>query len=67
MPKWKGGLGFKKFEDINKALLSKLTWKVVKREEHLWAILLRFKYLNVYSFFRCQVKMKDYVEAKKIN
>lgn len=53
MPKWKGGLGFKKFEDINKALLSKLTWKVVKREEHLWAILLRFKYLNVYSFFRC--------------
>lgn len=46
-----GGLGFKKFQDFNLALLSKLGWLTAKGENRLWVDVLRRKYLQGRSFF----------------
>lgn len=55
-PKEQGGLGFKRFNDINMALLSKLAWHMARDKDHLWVRLLRSKYLRGQSFFRHKVK-----------
>ena len=52
-PKKEGGLGFKKFEDINKSLLAKLAWKVSIEPKSLWVKCLLAKYL----------KQKDFLNA----
>ncbi|KAF4389627.1 hypothetical protein F8388_009760 [Cannabis sativa] len=39
-----GGLNFKKFEDMNLALVSKLGWKLAKGEESLWTRVFCAKY-----------------------
>ena len=43
-PKCKGGLGFKKAKDCNKALLAKLTWMVASRRDSLCMRILGAKY-----------------------
>ena len=45
-----GGLGLKKSEDFNQALLTKLAWEVPKNEDKLWVKIFRRKYLKVGSF-----------------
>ena len=35
VPKATGGLGFKKFKDINNALLAKLAWMVASKRDNL--------------------------------
>ncbi|KAH7542692.1 hypothetical protein FEM48_Zijuj02G0101100 [Ziziphus jujuba var. spinosa] len=40
-PKSARGLGFKKFEDINKALIAKLGWFIAKDRDCLWVKLLK--------------------------
>ena len=41
-----GGLGFKQFEDINKSLLTKLTWKVCIEKDALWVKCFIGKYVK---------------------
>lgn len=41
LPKDRGGLGFRKFMDINRALLAKLGWSLARGEKNLWTDLFR--------------------------
>lgn len=50
-PKNTGGVGFRKFKNINLALLAKLGWKLAKGEVSLRTPILRAKYLNNKTFF----------------
>lgn len=43
-PKDKGGLGFKKFADINNAYMAKLAWQMVNNPEKLWVRIMKSKY-----------------------
>ncbi|KAL0412514.1 UNVERIFIED_CONTAM: putative ribonuclease H protein [Sesamum radiatum] len=45
-PKSKGGLGFRKFSDFNKALVSKIAWNILQKSEKLWCTTLSAKYLK---------------------
>lgn len=47
-----GGLGFKKFYDINTALLAKMGWKIASEEISLCLNVLQGKYLKGSSYFR---------------
>ena len=44
LPKGKGGLGFKKAKDTNRALLAKLAWMVASKRDSLCMMILRAKY-----------------------
>ncbi|KAL9437050.1 hypothetical protein AB3S75_022984 [Citrus x aurantiifolia] len=44
MPKIHGGLGFKKINEINQALLMKLSWEVVSNSDKLWVKVFCSKY-----------------------
>lgn len=46
MPKCSGGLGLRRFRDINMAFVTKLAWKVCTYRERSWAQLVRSKYLR---------------------
>ncbi|KAL3839320.1 hypothetical protein ACJIZ3_023911 [Penstemon smallii] len=46
LPKSKGGLEFRKTEDFNRALVTKLTWKVASNDNELWVEVLKGKYLQ---------------------
>ncbi|CAL9017352.1 unnamed protein product, partial [Prunus brigantina] len=48
-PKSKGGLGFKKTHDMKKALLAKSGWRLLKKDEGLWAQIFEKKYLKGHS------------------
>ena len=58
-PKNCGGLGFRKFEDTNLALLAKLGWKVATDPNAMWVNLLRQKYCRIDSFFSVEPKKSD--------
>ena len=45
-----GGLGLRRFYDFNLALLSKLGWKVVSKEDVFWMAVLRAKYCRIEKF-----------------
>lgn len=49
VPKSMGGLGIRSM-GLNKALISKLVWKVFTNEDCLWVRMLRSKYLHHVSF-----------------
>uniref|UniRef100_A0A803PWZ9 Reverse transcriptase domain-containing protein n=1 Tax=Cannabis sativa TaxID=3483 RepID=A0A803PWZ9_CANSA len=44
LPMDRGGLNFKKFEDINLALLAKLGWKLASGDTSLWCTIFKEKY-----------------------
>lgn len=50
---------FKRFSDINTALLAKLAWKIASEEESMWTQILASKYLRGQSFFQHQLKPGD--------
>ncbi|CAL2231440.1 unnamed protein product [Prunus armeniaca] len=43
---WKGGLGFKKSDAMNQALLAKTGWRIQNKDEGLWARIYEAKYLK---------------------
>uniref|UniRef100_A0A803NKP6 Reverse transcriptase domain-containing protein n=1 Tax=Cannabis sativa TaxID=3483 RepID=A0A803NKP6_CANSA len=45
-PKCCGGLGFKRFKDMNTALLAKLIWEILQKKDKLWIKALRAKYCS---------------------
>lgn len=45
-PKYNGGLGFRKFLDMNTAFITKLAWKVCIEQHRTWVQLIRSKYLR---------------------
>ncbi|KAH7536620.1 hypothetical protein FEM48_Zijuj03G0004000 [Ziziphus jujuba var. spinosa] len=44
-PKEMGALGFRRFKDLNMALITKLGWKLACEEDSLWIKLMKAKYL----------------------
>ena len=44
MPKQYGGLGFKKMDEMNQAMLMKLSWEVVSKSDKLWVQVFCSKY-----------------------
>ena len=49
-PKAMGGLGFRKMEDVNLALILKLSWKLLTHLKSLWVDQLQGKYISFGSF-----------------
>ena len=58
-PKPHGGLGFRRFEDINQALLTKLAWEMARNGEKKWTRTMRTKYYQESSFWSTPHKSKD--------
>lgn len=50
LPKSSGGLGFRRMMDTNRALLSKLAWKMANPSNNLWRSLLASSYLISSNF-----------------
>lgn len=49
-PKCEGGLGIRKFQDVNAAIIVKLRWKVLKDPDNLWVRVVSAKYLTRNNF-----------------
>lgn len=49
-PNCEGGLGIRKFLDVNAANLAKLGWKVLKEVDNLWVRVVTAKYLRGKKF-----------------
>lgn len=45
-PKWEGGLGVRKTEDVDTAFLAKQGWKILKQPDNVWVQLMNQKYLK---------------------
>uniref|UniRef100_A0A803PER9 Uncharacterized protein n=1 Tax=Cannabis sativa TaxID=3483 RepID=A0A803PER9_CANSA len=55
-PKQMGGLGYRHFEDINHALLSKLAWQLASKVDRPWCNVFKGKYFPRDSFWSIQEK-----------
>lgn len=51
-PKDLDNLGFRRFKDMNLALIAKLGWKIASGEDCLWTRMLKAKYLQNEMFFK---------------
>ncbi|XP_060965474.1 uncharacterized protein LOC133034409 [Cannabis sativa] len=58
-PKMLGGLGFRRFEDINHALLAKLAWMLACGINRPWCDIMKGKYFPRESFWSVQEKPTD--------
>lgn len=54
LPKWAGGIGMRKREDLNKALVAKLSWEVASNSGKKWVQLFRKKYVKHRNFMKMQ-------------
>lgn len=55
-PKMSGGLGFRKFREVNEVFTTKLCWQLCTEPNRFWVKLVRSKYLRgrkVLDFNRC--------------
>ena len=51
-PKSVGGLGIKKIEDMNKALVAKMTWEIASNVNKLWVQIFKKKYVKHTNFMK---------------
>uniref|UniRef100_A0A803PFQ0 Reverse transcriptase domain-containing protein n=1 Tax=Cannabis sativa TaxID=3483 RepID=A0A803PFQ0_CANSA len=58
-PKWSGGLGFRRMEDVNNALLSKLAWLLASGDRRAVNVALQARYFPRESFWSVQKKNGD--------
>ena len=49
-PKFKGGLGIRKNDDANKALTTKLGWRILTDNDNIWTRIMRDKYVKNKNF-----------------
>ena len=54
LPKWAGGIDIRKTEDLNKALVAKLSWEVASNSEKKWVQIFRKKYVQHRNFMKMQ-------------
>ncbi|KAK9995734.1 hypothetical protein SO802_020420 [Lithocarpus litseifolius] len=54
LPKWAGGIGIRKTEDLNKALVAKLSWEMASNSGKKWVQLFRKKYVKHRNFMKMQ-------------
>ena len=47
-----GGLGIKKIEDMNKDLVTKMSWDIVKNADKLWVKVFQKKYVKNRNFMK---------------
>uniref|UniRef100_A0A803QPG7 Reverse transcriptase domain-containing protein n=1 Tax=Cannabis sativa TaxID=3483 RepID=A0A803QPG7_CANSA len=58
-PTVQGGLGFRKLEDMNKALLAKLAWQFVSKDDRPWVTCFSNKYCSNESFWSVKNRDRD--------
>uniref|UniRef100_A0A803Q6R3 Reverse transcriptase domain-containing protein n=1 Tax=Cannabis sativa TaxID=3483 RepID=A0A803Q6R3_CANSA len=60
-PKRNGGLGFRKFKDVNMALLAKMAWYLLEGENSskAWVNILTTKYCKVQDFWSVEANQND--------
>ena len=65
-PKSEGGLGIRRNEDVNKALIIKLGWRILTDNDSIWAKIMRDKYVKNNNFFRISKKECDFIVWKEV-
>lgn len=65
-PKLCGGLGLKKFEDMNLAILCTLKWALAAENGKLWCRPMKAKYFPHNKFLNCKRKFLDSWHWKSI-
>ena len=65
-PKYEGGLGIRKNNDINKASIAKLGWRILPDNDSLWASIMRDKYVKNNNFFMIPKKLITLLRGKKL-
>ena len=58
-PKFEGGLGIRKNEDVSRASIAKLNWRILIDNDSFWARIMRDKYIKNNDFFRIPKKNGD--------
>uniref|UniRef100_A0A803PUX2 Reverse transcriptase domain-containing protein n=1 Tax=Cannabis sativa TaxID=3483 RepID=A0A803PUX2_CANSA len=58
-PKSSGGLGIRRFEDANRALMAKLTWSIAEGSNKPWIVCLLGKYCKNENFWTVKKKNSD--------
>ena len=58
-PKYEGGRGIRKNEDVNRASIAKLGWKILTDNDSIWVRIMRDKYVKNDNFFRIPKKAGD--------
>uniref|UniRef100_A0A803P2H6 Reverse transcriptase n=1 Tax=Cannabis sativa TaxID=3483 RepID=A0A803P2H6_CANSA len=54
-----GGLGFRRFKDINMALVAKLAWNILVQSDRPWVKALSAKYCSKFEFWEVEKKNSD--------
>lgn len=65
-PKSRGGIGLRRMADVNRALLSKMAWKLANNENRPWINLLHHKYYHTFDFWEVSAKPSDSLVWKGI-
>uniref|UniRef100_A0A803PVF6 Uncharacterized protein n=1 Tax=Cannabis sativa TaxID=3483 RepID=A0A803PVF6_CANSA len=65
-PKQRSGLEFRKFEDINRALMAKLAWDIAGNVEKPWAMAFRAKFSSWESFWFVRPRASNFAIWKGI-
>lgn len=63
----KGGIGIRKNDDINKALITKLGQRIFRDSDNIWANIMRDKYAKNNDFFRITKKGDSLVWKEILN
>ena len=65
-PKSEGGLGIRRSEDVSKALITKLGWRVLPDNDNIWARIMKGKYVKNNNFFNISKNVRDSFVWKEI-
>ena len=65
-PKFERGLGIRRNEDVNNALITKLGWRILTNNDSIWVRIMRDKYVKNNDFFRISKKEGNSTVWKKV-